>query len=106
MQGFDFTPILIDPTFKIRDNCFIENDEEVGPLTSRLRHLITEDYKITIYEGLDDFGDIYNRKNDPYELNNLWHDKSFREKRFKLVYKLLQENLKAQSKYPKRLAGT
>ncbi|MHA1374660.1 MAG: sulfatase family protein [Promethearchaeota archaeon] len=106
MQGYDFTPILMDPTIKVRDNCFIENDEEIGPLNSRLRHLITEDYKITIYEGSDNFGDIYDRKNDPDELNNLWHDESFRDKRFQLVNKLLQENLKAQSKFPKRIAGT
>ena len=106
MQGFDITPILKDPNEKIRDCCLVENDEEIGPLISRLRHLITEDYKLTIYEGMDNFGDIYDRKKDPDELNNLWYDKDFKEKRFELVNKLLQENLKAQSKYPKRIAGT
>ena len=106
MQSFDMTPILKDVNEKIRDCCFIENDEEIGPLTSRLRHLITEDYKLTIYEGMDNFGDIYDRKNDPDELNNLWFDKDFKEKRFELVNQLLQESLKAQSKYPKRIAGT
>ena len=106
MQGFDMTPILKNANEKIRDYCLIENDEEIGPLISRLRHLITEDYKLTIYEGMDNFGDIYDRKKDPNELNNLWYDKDFKEKRFELVNKLLQENLKAQSKYPKRIAGT
>jgi hypothetical protein len=106
MQGFDISPILDDPNKKIRDCVLIENDEEVGPLEARLRHLITEDYKLTIYEGLDDFGDIYDRKSDPFELNNLWNDESFRENRFKLVSKLLQENLRAQTKNPKRIAAT
>ncbi len=106
MQGCDVTQILKDPNKKVRDCVFIENDEEVGPLEARLRHLITEDYKLTIYESLNDFGDIYDRKIDPYELNNLWYDKNFRNKRFELVNKLLQENLKAQSYYPKRIAGT
>ena len=55
---------------------------------------------------MDNFGDIYDRKNDPDELNNLWFDKDFKEKRFELVNQLLQESLKAQSKYPKRIAGT
>ena len=56
--------------------------------------------------GLDDFGDIYDRKSDPLELNNLWNDKNFRDVKFDLVNKLLQENLKAQTKNPKRIATT
>lgn len=106
MQGFDITPVLKDPNVKIRDCCFVENDEEIGPLKSRIRHLITEDYKLTIYESKPGFGDIYDRKNDPHELNNLWNDKNFREKRFELVDKLLHENLKAQTRLPKRIAGS
>ncbi|MFX1386036.1 MAG: sulfatase [Promethearchaeota archaeon] len=106
LQGYDISPILVDPNRKIRNNILIENDEEIGPLKTRLRHLVTEDYKLTIYSGLCNFGDIYDRKKDPLELNNLWHDKSFREERFDLVNSLLQENLKAQTYYPKRIAGT
>ena len=106
MQGFDFTPILKDPSMKIRDCCFIENDEEIGPLKSRIRHLITEDYKLTIYENKPGFGDIYDRNEDPYELKNLWYDNNFKEKRFELVDKLLHENLRAQTRLPKRIAGS
>lgn len=106
MQGYDISPILADAKKKVRDCILIENDEEVGTLEARLRHLITKDYKLTIYENLDDFGDIYDRKNDPYELNNLWYDKNFRSKRFELINKLLRENLKAQAKYPQRIAAT
>ena len=106
MQGYDISPLLEDSSKKIRDCVLIENDEEIGPLDSRLRHLITEDYKLTIYEGVDNFGDIYDRKQDPYELNNLWNNKDYRETRFKLVNKLLHENLKAQTKNPKRIAAT
>ena len=106
MQGYDISQILEDSNKKIRDCVLIENDEEIGPLETRLRHLITEDFKLTIYEGSDDFGDIYDRKNDPHELNNLWNDDNFRTNRFYLVNKLLQENLKAQTKIPGRIAAT
>jgi arylsulfatase A-like enzyme len=106
MQGYDISPILMDPNKKIRDRILIENDEEVGVFKARLRHLITEDYKLTIYNSLSNFGDIYDRKNDPHELNNLWHDKDFKDKRFELVSLLFHENLKAQTYYPKRIAGT
>ncbi len=106
MQGYDITPILEKPTNKVRDCCFIENDEEVGPLNERIRHLVTEDYKLTIYESMPEFGDLYDRKNDPLELKNLWYDNDYKDIRFKLVNKLLHENLKAQTKYPKRIAGS
>jgi arylsulfatase A-like enzyme len=106
MQGYDITPILKNPQEKIRDCCYIENDEEVGPLKSRIRHLITEDYKLTVYESLENFGDIYDMKNDPDELNNLWNYKNFKDKRFKLLKKLLHEILKAQTRNPKRVAGS
>ena len=106
MQGFDFTPVLKNPNVKVRDFCFIENDEEIGPLKSRIRHLITDDYKLTIYESKPGFGDIYDRNEDPHELNNLWYNKNFKEKRFELVDKLLHENLKAQTRFPKRIAGS
>ncbi len=106
MQGYDISPILIDPKEKLRDSIFIENDEEVGIFEARLRHFITEDYKLTVYDTLDNFGDIYDRKKDPLELNNLWYDHNFKDKRFDLVNKMLRENLRAQTKYPKRIAGT
>ncbi|MHA1805884.1 MAG: sulfatase family protein [Promethearchaeota archaeon] len=106
LQGKDITPILKDPETKVRDCCFIENDEEVGTLKARLRHLVTEQYKLTIYESLEQFGDIYDRINDPEEFHNLWPDKQFKDKRFELLNKLLHENLKAQSKYPERIAGS
>ncbi len=109
MQGFDMTPVLREPennAIHPRDCCFIENDEEIGNINARLRYIITKDYKLTIYEGSDDFGDLFDRNNDPHEINNLWYDKSLKNKRFELVNKLFQENLKAQTKYPKRIAGT
>ncbi|MBD3214229.1 MAG: sulfatase-like hydrolase/transferase, partial [Candidatus Lokiarchaeota archaeon] len=106
MQGFDISPILNDPKVSIRDSVFIENDEEIGPLESRLRHLITKDYKLTVYETAPEFGDLYDRNNDPYELNNLWNDSSYRDIRCKLLNQCLRENLKAQTKFPKRIAGS
>jgi len=106
MQGYDITSLLKNPNKKIRDCCFIENDEEIGPLKSRVRHLITKDYKLTVYEEMEGFGDLFHRKNDPDELNNLWYNKDMKDVRFKLVDKLLHETLKAQTRNPKRIAGS
>jgi hypothetical protein len=66
--------------------------------------MITETHKITLYAGLEDAGDIYDRINDPRELNNLWDkDKDLREKLFK---KFFYEMLRAQSKFPQREAAS
>ena len=46
-------------------------------MVSRLRHLITDEYKLTIYEEMPGFGDLYDRKNDPNELNNLWENPEY-----------------------------
>ena len=104
IQGVDITPVLKDPKTKPRNCCLIEEDEEVGSLEIRVRHLITESHKITVYAGLEDAGDIYDRLNDPDEIDNLWDkDTILREK---LLTKLLHENLKAQTKIPKRQSAT
>ncbi len=109
MQGFNMSAVLKDPensAHQPRDCCYIENDEEVGPLHERLRHLITKEFKLTIYEGHREYGDLFNRKNDLDELNNLWYDEQYNGVKFELVNKLLHENLSAQTRYPKRIAGT
>jgi len=99
MQGYNMTTILQNPNNTVRDCCLIEEDEEVTNIQIRLRHLITDKYKLTVYEGFDK-GDVYDLEDDPNELNNLWDTQ--KELRKELVYKLLQENLKVQARYPKR----
>jgi arylsulfatase A-like enzyme len=106
MQGQDMSSLFEKPDQKIRDYCYIEADEEMNPMVSRLRHLITEDYKLTIYEEMPGFGDIYDRKNDPYELHNLWNIPNYQQVKRSLIEKLLYQLLKNQSRFPKRIAGS
>jgi arylsulfatase A-like enzyme len=112
MQGYDMTSVLKNPKnpdIEPRDCCLIVQDEEVGPkgpLYARLCHYITKDYKLTMYEGVKGYGDLFHRKKDPDELNNLWSDKKIRDIRFELLEGLFQENLKIQSRFPERQAAT
>ena len=104
LQGVDLTPVLKDQNQKVRECCLVEHDEEVAQfnLIVRLRHLITEKYKLTVYENRKGYGDLFDRKKDPYELNNLWYSNP--ELRHELMEQLFYENLSAQSRYPKRLS--
>ncbi|TFG07675.1 MAG: DUF4976 domain-containing protein, partial [Promethearchaeota archaeon] len=108
MQGYDMTPVLKDPKNpekEVRDNCIIAQDEEVGPkgpMRVRLRHFITKEYKLTMYEGITGYGDLFHRKDDPHEMNNLWFDDSVKDIKNELIERLLHEDLKIQTRFPTR----
>ncbi len=111
MQGIDITPILQDPSVKIRDHCIIEEDEDARKATKRdqyrnirVRTMITEDYRITIYQGYGNTGDLYDLKKDPNELANLWNDNNYKEIKDNLIYKMFHEILNLQDRFPKKQA--
>ncbi|MFX0136034.1 MAG: sulfatase [Candidatus Hodarchaeota archaeon] len=117
MQGIDIIPILKDPSVKLRDSCLIEIDEadirmkdqslQNNPLSKlfynsalRVKSVVTERYTLTVYNNLPGYGDLFDRKNDPDELNNLWYSNP--ELRLELLDKLVHEIISAQSLYPKK----
>jgi len=106
MQGYDMTPVLKNPKEELRDSIIITEDEEVGPrgpLYTRLIHLITKDYKLTKYAEIPGYGDIFDRKHDQAEINNLWEkDKDLR---LNLVDKMFHEYSMTRSRFPKRDSG-
>lgn len=59
---------------------------------------------ITIYQGYNNFGDLFDLKNDPYEQHNLWFDENYKITRDKLMYKMFHEILNLQDRLPKKQA--
>ncbi|MHA1842664.1 MAG: sulfatase family protein [Promethearchaeota archaeon] len=111
MQGHDLMPVLRDPSVKVRDNCIIEEDEDPHKATKqgiyrniRIRTIITDQYRMTVYEGYPETGDLYDLKEDPLEKNNLWHDKKHEKIRNQLLIKMFHEILNLQDRYPKKQA--
>jgi len=103
MQGEDVSSILKNPNKKVRDKVLIEHDEEIWKdKRFRVRTLITEQHRLSIYDGLDTFGDIYDYENEPQEVNNLWGEN--KELKNQLTNQLLREIIKLQPKYPERCA--
>jgi len=103
MQGYDITPILKDSSEKVRRQLLIEHDEEIWKdKVYRIRTLVTEKHRLSIYDGYDNFGDLFNYESDPAEIENLW----FKNKELKneLVEKLLRELITLNPKTPKRCA--
>lgn len=102
MQGYDYSEVLENPNKELRNQILIEHDEEISKdKVMRLRTLVTENYRYTLYESVSDFGDIYNLKEDPHEMNNLWHDEKLRAK---LSKRMLREIIKLYPRYPERAA--
>lgn len=102
-QGYDATAILKDPNEKIRDRVLIEHDEEIAKdKVMRLRTLVTEQYRLTMYDGYDKIGDLFNLNNDPDEIKNLWDSK--KELRNELIEELLRKIVNLRPRYPKRAA--
>ena len=100
-QGYDFSPIFKDPKQKLRDQVLIEQDEEIDKDTViRLRSLVTENHRLTIYDGNKNVGDIFNYREDPQEIDNLW-DKNENLKN-ELVERMLREIVKLRPRLPER----
>ncbi len=103
-QGKDITPILEDPNKKVRKQLLIEHDDEIKRNDSfRLRTLVTETHRLTIYDGYENFGEIFNYEKDPGEVNNLW-DKD-NELKVDLTNKLMREIIGLQPRIPVRKAS-
>ncbi len=101
LQGNDITPILNDAKKKVREHLLIEHDEEIAKdKIMRLRTLVTEKHRLTIYDGYDNLGDIFDYESDSGEINNLWNKN--KELRSKLTEKLLREIINLRPRFPKR----
>ncbi len=92
MQGHSLRPILEDPTASVRDRVYIEEGMPVD-VTGQgsaycLRTLVTEDARLTIYDGFE-HGELFDLKNDPNEMNNLFAKPEGQQLRTEMMEKLV-----------------
>lgn len=99
--GHSLTPILYATGALDRDAVVVENDEDY--LGLRLRTLVTDRWKVTIYAG-QSFGELFDLVDDPGEVRNRWDDPDYRNVRDELCLRLLDELVLTESALPRRLA--
>ncbi len=75
MTGLSQLPVWQGDETAARDHVIIENRHQ--PTTLHLKTYIDERYKITLYFNRD-YGEIYDLRDDPNELRNLWRDDEVR----------------------------
>ncbi len=107
MQGTSLVPLLDDPDATVRDHVLVEEDEMfdlVGngqPL--RMRTLVTEEARITIYRGESE-GELFDLQRDPSERHNLWNDRSRAALRNEMTARLSQTLMEYADDSPRPLA--
>lgn len=62
------------------------------PLPIRLRTLVTERYRMSLYHG-DDWGEIYDLQDDPSEISNLWDDPAHQDTKAELMETLARRQI-------------
>jgi len=100
LPGKSLVPLLTGQAESVQDSVVIENDEDY--LGLRLRTLVTDRHKITVYAG-QDFGELFDLQEDPHELNNLWDDPASRDLKDDLKARLLHRLIETDSVLPRRL---
>ena len=105
MQGHSLRPILEDETAVVRDAVLVEEGYQADLLQigcdMTMRTLVTADARLTLYEGTPQ-GELYDLKNDPLELHNLFDKPEHMPLRLEMTEKLLRKMLAHRdlSRYP------
>ncbi|HVU43340.1 MAG TPA: sulfatase-like hydrolase/transferase [Xanthobacteraceae bacterium] len=102
IQGLSLLPAIGGETLA-RDSMVIEDDQQRAIMgftaPPRLRSLITQRYRLTIAAG-DAYGELYDRQNDPDEMDNLFDDPAHRSLRGELFERLAYREMELADRSP------
>ena len=104
VQGVDAVRAATGDQASDRPGLIIEADELPENVNVenffRVRTFVDERWRLTLWVD-EDFGELYDRDNDPLELNNLWNDASAKEDKARLVETMLKEQYKYADLMPR-----
>jgi uncharacterized sulfatase len=98
LDGIDALPLLRGDTECVRDAALIECVDD--PHHLRLKTIVTQDLKLTYYHGYD-FGELYDLRADPGEIQNLWHDPHYAAERQMLMSRILDHMEPLERRVPR-----
>jgi len=105
MQGVSLAPLLQNPGAVVRDHVLIEEEQMADMLRVgrplRMRTLVTEDSRLTLYDGSDE-GELFDLERDPRELQNLWSRLDARARRSELLERLARLLMEYSDPSPKQ----
>ncbi|MGE3246213.1 MAG: sulfatase/phosphatase domain-containing protein, partial [Beijerinckiaceae bacterium] len=87
----------------LRDILLTEHEDNFTrmgfPRAAMLRNIITAEWRMTVYRG-ENWGELYDLKNDPDETHNVWDLPAYADVRAALTQQLVQEMLEQVDKSP------
>jgi arylsulfatase A-like enzyme len=102
MQGVNLLPAVHGEKTG-HDSLIIEEHQRRGYMglanNFRARSLITQDHRLTLYEGAD-WCELYDLANDPDEMNNLWDNPQARDRRYALTEQLARRMMELADSSP------
>jgi len=105
MQGVSLVPLLANPGALVRDHVLIEEEQMADLLgvgrALRMRTLVTEDSRLTLYDGSDE-GELFDLERDPRELDNLWSRLDARARRTEMLERLARLLMEYSDPSPKQ----
>jgi len=102
MVGLDQKDVWLGKSDKVRDHVIVENRHE--PTTIHVKTYVDERYKITVYYN-QSYGEIFDLKEDPKEINNLWNRSEYAELKRDLLMKLIFAEMGKEPLWMPRIAG-
>ncbi|MEO1237441.1 MAG: sulfatase-like hydrolase/transferase [Planctomycetota bacterium] len=104
MQGVNQLAEDLPGPFRGREVAIVENHHQAGPEV-HLRTLVTDRYKLTVYRGRPDWGELFDLQDDPGEHHNLYADPAHAATRADLMQQLVLADLDREPAPEPRVAG-
>lgn len=95
IQGKNLLPLIAGGAAPYEEVLIEEEGQRLGvglPTRARLRSLVTERYRLTLYDGVE-WGELYDRENDPDESFNLWNEPGAQAIRGEMLLRLSRKML-------------
>lgn len=102
MTGVDQKDVWTGACNMARDHIICENHHE--PTTIHLKTYVDDRYKITVYYNKE-YGELFDLKEDPDELNNLWDDPEYKDIKSELLLKFIWAELGKEPMWMPRIMG-
>ena len=104
LQGRSFLPVITDNAGERRQDVMVEyndaNARQGYRAPARIRTLVTEDWTLIVPAG-EGWGELYDRKADPKNIDNKWDDPGFAHIRADLTARLLDRVIAQMDESPK-----
>ena len=104
VQGVDIVSVARNKSELDRTGIIIEADELPENVNVekffRVRSFVDGRWRMTLWVD-DDFGEMYDRENDPHELENLWDNSQHKETKSRLLELMLKEQYRYSELMPR-----